>query len=142
MIALSEFNEKMLKKYPEMFLYEHSHFWGFEIGSGWYSLVENLVDTIDRYQRPLVRNGKAEFIHIEQIKEKFGGLRFYYSGGDEYVAGAVDFAERLSYSLCQDCGAPGLLRSGSWLRTLCDLHTQTRAAAKVTYPYGSLGEPL
>jgi hypothetical protein len=64
----------------------------------------------------------------EQVKEKFGGLRFYFMSGDEFVQGAVALAERMSYTICEECGEPGKLRSGGWMRTLCDRH-----AAKYDY---------
>ena len=35
-------------------------------------------------------------VTIEQVKSKFSGLRFYYSGGNEKIRNAVDFAESLS----------------------------------------------
>ena len=61
-------------------------------------------------------------VTINQIKEKFGTLRFYYSGGDEYVSGAVSLAESMSGLTCEECGSIGERRSGGWIRTLCDTH--------------------
>lgn len=46
-------------------------------------------------------------VTIDQIKEKFGELRFYYQGGDAKVAGMVSFAEYLSSKTCQTTGARG-----------------------------------
>jgi hypothetical protein len=57
-----------------------------------------------------------------QVKEKFGTLRFYYDGGDDVIQGMVRMAESMSAVMCEDCGAPGRLREGSWVRTLCDHH--------------------
>jgi hypothetical protein len=71
---------------------------------------------------------KIEPVTVIQVKEKFGGLRFYYDGGDEYIQGAVSMAERMSYSICEECGNLGKSRSGGWVRTLCDQH-----AAKYDY---------
>ena len=61
---------------------------------------------------------------VSQIKEKFGTLRFYYSGGDEYVDGLEHMADSMSSVMCEDCGCPGKSRSskGKWIRTLCDRH--------------------
>lgn len=61
-------------------------------------------------------------IEVHQIKEKFGGLRFYYEGGDEYVRGLVDMAESWASHTCETCGNLGKQRSGGWIRTLCDVH--------------------
>jgi hypothetical protein len=59
---------------------------------------------------------------VQQIKEKFGGLRFYYDGGDEYVHGLVSMAESWADIACEECGGIGQRRSGGWIRTLCDKH--------------------
>ncbi len=57
-----------------------------------------------------------------QIKEKFGTLRFYYDGGDEYVSGLVSMAESMSACMCEECGAPGETGGTGWIRTLCEEH--------------------
>ncbi|MDB4314438.1 hypothetical protein N9955_00255 [bacterium] len=60
-------------------------------------------------------------VTISQIKEKFGGLRFYYSGGDEAISGMVCLAEQLSYRTCERCGQKGELdQSKNWMITLCE----------------------
>ena len=61
-----------------------------------------------------------------QIKEKFGTLRFYYHGGDEYIRGLDAMAESMSAVTCEDCGKPGKRRSGGWVRTLCDDHAHEK----------------
>ena len=40
-----------------------------------------------------------------QVKEKFGTLRFYYSGGDDYIRGVVSMAESMSGHTCEACGS-------------------------------------
>lgn len=57
-----------------------------------------------------------------QVKEKFGGLRFYYSGGDEFVRAAVTMAEEMSYVTCEECGAPGTTDGKGWISTRCEEH--------------------
>lgn len=57
-----------------------------------------------------------------QVKEKFGGLRFYYMGGDDYIRGLENMAESMSYRTCEECGAPGTSTGGGWIRTLCETH--------------------
>jgi len=65
---------------------------------------------------------KVEWIHIEQIKEKFGGLRFYYQGGNDEISGMVRMAELWAGRSCETCGNKGERRSGGWIRNLCDFH--------------------
>lgn len=66
----------------------------------------------------------VEQVVAEQVKEKFGQLRFYYSGGDDVVHGMVRLAESLSGSLCEECGGVGRTVGKRWLRTLCKTHEE------------------
>ena len=60
------------------------------------------------------------FIRIDQIKEKFGGLRFYYSGGDDEISGMVRMAESLSYKICEYCGTTiNVGRTQGWICVVC-----------------------
>lgn len=67
---------------------------------------------------------RVQPVVVEQIKEKFGGLRFYHQGGDEYVDGLVTMAEEWASRTCEVCGSPGRARQGGWIRTLCDTHAK------------------
>jgi hypothetical protein len=59
-----------------------------------------------------------------QIKEKFGTLRFYYNGGDEFIRGVVSMAEAMTATTCETCGSPGILRGQGYIYTACDKHEQ------------------
>ena len=65
---------------------------------------------------------EVQQVEVQQIKEKFGGLRFYYSGGDDEISGMVQMAESWAGVACEECGAIGERRGGGWIRTLCDKH--------------------
>lgn len=65
---------------------------------------------------------KVPQVVAQQVKEKFGGLRFYYDGGDEYIHGLVAMAESMSYVTCEVCGSPGRVYTDGWHATLCDKH--------------------
>jgi len=69
-------------------------------------------------------------VTVNQIKEKFGGLRFYYSGGDDEISGMVRMAESWADIACEQCGGIGKRRSGGWIRTLCDTHEAENQARK------------
>jgi len=57
---------------------------------------------------------------VTQIKEKFGGLCFYYFGGDDEISGMVRFAESLSYSTCESCGTTNEVgQTEGWIYTVC-----------------------
>jgi len=59
-------------------------------------------------------------VTLDQVKEKFGTLRFYYTGGDEYISGMVAMAESMSGVICESCGNPGEQKGGGWVRTICE----------------------
>lgn len=62
----------------------------------------------------------------EQVKEKFGGLRFYYRGGDQYIHGLAAMAESMSYVTCEQCGNPGKSNNDGWISTLCADHRSSK----------------
>lgn len=116
---------------------------GCECSDGWYELLYGLCSEIteayQRYNQPVD-------IEIDQVKEKYGTLRFYYhhkkaeenSGSVDYPGGVIRFIpivnvlhqetadivekwEGKSETVCENCGKPGTLREDlSWIRTLCD----------------------
>jgi hypothetical protein len=61
-------------------------------------------------------------VTLDQVKEKFGTLRFYYTGGDDYISGLVSMAESMSGVTCEECGKPGTQTSGGWIKTVCVEH--------------------
>lgn len=127
-------------------------YWGLAVGDGWYNIIDALcaniqgrIDSrlesinwaekwnarvndpelewdaiVDRKERPVPE--AIPQVVATQVKEKFGGLRFYYSGGDDYIDGVVAMAESMSYRTCEECGAPGTSTEGGWIRVLCEEH--------------------
>ena len=92
--------------------------YGFSVGDGWYELLKSLSEHLTR---------RDVDIEVHQVKEKFGGLRFYHGGvqaeeeRDSYMAmGAVQQAEEMSFHVCEECGASAELQQSGWFRTLCD----------------------
>jgi hypothetical protein len=80
---------------------------------------------VKREERPLPE--LVEQVVATQIKEKFGTLRFYYSGGDDYIRGLEAMADSMSAVICEECGCPGESRSTKkmrWIRVLCDKHAE------------------
>ncbi len=55
-----------------------------------------------------------------QVKEKFGGLRFYMTCGSDEIFDLISEAEALSYKTCEECGKPGEERDTGWIHTHCD----------------------
>jgi hypothetical protein len=67
-------------------------------------------------------------VTLDQVKEKFGTLRFYYSGGDDYISGMVSLAESMTGVTCESCGNVGERRGGGWVHTYCTPCEDKRAA--------------
>lgn len=102
-------------KYPEL-LQKIEYF---SCESGWYDLIDRLCDSIQDHIKYLPMEISGE-MRVAQVKEKFGGLRFHMDETTPYIDGAISFAESMSYIICELCGAPGKVRKGGWIRTLCD----------------------
>ena len=96
---------------------------GFECGDGWFMLLKTLMSSIEWHLDPSHSFPTKERLpfQIDQIKEKFGGLRFYYHGGDERIMGMVFLAESLSYEICEHCGSTkNVMQTKGWISTLCE----------------------
>ena len=67
-------------------------------------------------------------MQITQIKEKFGGLRFYCEGADDNIYGMIDMAEGMSVRICEVCGKPGKMTKSNtnWIHVACDEHKTWR----------------
>ena len=74
-------------------------------------------------QRKLVMEEEASKVPVAvQIKEKFGGLRFYVQAATSKHYDYISFAESMSYRTCEQCGAPGKRYTDGWHKVLCDIH--------------------
>lgn len=87
-----------------------------EAGPGWFPLINAIHQTLLKLDPDY---------KIEQIKEKLGGLRYYFQSDAndrifEIMHNIVKSGEDLSFHICENCGDIGSLRGEGWLRTLCD----------------------
>jgi hypothetical protein len=87
--------------------------WMLEAPEGWRDLLYELSRRI---------NGKPG--QVQQVKSKFGGLRYYYRERDNEVTAAIRDAVAAAWMTCEVCGAAGALRrEGSWwLMVRCEEH--------------------
>jgi hypothetical protein len=106
--------------------------------------VYQLSAQIEVEARRLGLNPQTEaWPRADQVKEKFGTLRFYFSmpaagdhqhaieqfgsmtslrsvAGIESIQALISDAGEKSATICEHCGAPGTFREGGWCRTLCE----------------------
>lgn len=129
-----ELDKELCEKYPDIFRDRHVSViespmgFGFDCGDGWFDLIDTLCKRMQNHidwerKHPKPHDEKIEQVVAAQVKEKFGGLRFYYDGGDDIIYGMVKMAEEMSYNICEECGNKGRLRTNGWIRTRCDEHT-------------------
>ena len=128
-----ELDKQLCEKYPKIFvnrekdMTESCMYWGLSVGDGWYDLIDTLCRNIQNYiDHNSTETNPIPQLVAEQVKEKFGTLRFYTSGGDRLIDGMIWFAESMSGRICETCGKPALLRQNGWIVTLCDEHQAER----------------
>lgn len=91
------------------------------------SWIQSCKEYIEKQKSQIIPQLEAS-----QVKEKYGGLRFYLSGYpiqseiDAKVTAYINFAEAMSYVTCEDCGAPGKQQGKHWVSTICDSCKQIR----------------
>lgn len=111
---------RILRRFPDP-----EYAW-IECQRGWYGLIVDL-------DRQLA--GIAPDYVLVQVKEKFGGLRYYAESpqvvdetGSEYrdedkagpFEALISEAEARSYRICEQCGNEGAPTEGGWVKTLCE----------------------
>lgn len=114
-----DFFDKLRQDYPLMYGKAYDTW----VDEGWHPIILALtqqiqarIDWSDKIEQPI------DQVKVSQIKEKFGGLRFYYDGGDEYIEGMVDMAERWASRTCEICGDRATKHTSGWIKTVCDKH--------------------
>lgn len=86
-----ELEKILVEKYPKIFAdygktpQESAMSWGLEVGDGWFNLIDNLCESLSHLYTTGVNLGDQRYVPLDapivvasQVKEKFGGLRFYY----------------------------------------------------------------
>jgi hypothetical protein len=110
--------KKLVKDFPALF-YFYNHrtdplmpmAFGFGCSDGWFDLIYKLCEDITKLDPD---------VQAVQVKEKFGGLRFYIGGTvSEGVYPRIMEAENESYKVCEVCGKPGKPNKEGWIQTLC-----------------------
>lgn len=120
--------EELTKKYEHLFskdTLEPFPLFGFECMEGWFDILKMLVEHIDIYFHHKYK-GVPEGFKIVQVKEKFGGLRFYVENADDVVHELIRFTETLADHTCEYCGSnQNILKSKGWIITACEQCTKT-----------------
>jgi hypothetical protein len=112
-----EIKEKRNKAAAEGKLLHPFELFGIECEEGWKDLYQPIIDWIGKYNE----EHPEDIINITQIKEKFGGLRFYVDKYPKELEDMIINAESMSYYVCERCGTRENvgLTVGGWYRTIC-----------------------
>jgi len=118
-------------KHPRIFIERDL---GTSVGAGWWELLEDAFIKIEA----VLDENPSMYFKTRQIKEKFGGLRFYYDMGqiegdslmsEEQVDAEMTLihdivvkAEYKSNRTCEVCGESGVHAKTQWVKTLCAHH--------------------
>ncbi len=97
--------------FPDRGPIKSRHFFG--VGNGWLGLIKDLIE------KAIAAGWNKQ---TTQVKEKFGGLRFYINGAPDEVHNLISEAETASQEICEECGNPGKLQTTGWWQTLCEEH--------------------
>lgn len=118
---------------------------GFEVGDGWFNIIYDLSLKLEILIRHHIESNSAVCAHCfapekdhqdplyscqnfvlrhptaSQVKEKFGGLRFYMSlGASNEMLECIKKAEELSFKTCEVCGKPGRITDSGWIKVRCE----------------------
>lgn len=130
-----DLEKTLLERYPKILLSSNERnlvaMFGIDCGDGWYNIIDTLCSSIQNeidyhngegfYSAYESKQPKMEQVVAAQIKEKFGGLRFYTDGSlTDRMRGMIFLAEALSSVTCERCGGPGKNQSKGWVYTMCD----------------------
>ena len=95
-----ELQERLFETHPGIFARRcmpnvySSMCYGIQCPDRWYDLIDTLCAKIKEYAD---QNGLI--IEANQVKTKFGGLRFYVTYSDPYIKGLISMAEIMSLKI-------------------------------------------
>lgn len=118
---------EIIEKYPKTF----KRLRYVECSEGWKELIDEVsskIETINNKYSP------SSYIRAAQIKQKFGGLRYYVDIEDideqdvKYVYDVIAEAESKSFTICEVCGQHASTAKDRryYVETLCNEHRISR----------------
>ena len=109
-----------LKINPDPKLQNNLMAFGWECDSGWHPIIQELIDILQHMKENHMEDYDFELM---QVKEKYGGLRFYVSSETDDVSNLIQRYEIYSEHICEVCGVFYTTKNRSfngWYKTLCD----------------------
>jgi predicted nucleic acid-binding Zn ribbon protein len=115
-------SKEIIQKYPELFgeppfdLQKTLIGFGFECSPYWYPILEKGFQKISK----IVKDNNYKDFRIVQVKEKFGMLEIYAQSYYKEINEVINNMRKECVTICENCGAPGKLRTNGWFAVLCD----------------------
>lgn len=114
-------HQELLQKYPTIFSSGD-----YSIPDTWIPIVDELCQALSKYEEVLIDAYRTPATLVcQQMKEKFGALRFYVNGSDIVIDQLIRLAEYRTMDICQQCGSTQgveLRNPNGWLTYLCPNH--------------------
>ena len=117
-----ELQDKLYENYPKIFrqkdlsMHETCMNWGICTGDGWYTLIDALCCSLQFN----IDYNKQPQLEAVQVKEKFGGLRFYVENASSEQHAVISFVEAFSTKVCETCGSTeNVTQTPGWIMTIC-----------------------
>ena len=98
---------------------------GIETGEGWKPIAQRVIDKIEEYN---TNSPEDSTIYIDQVKEKFAGLRIYVTYDNvpqdviDKIKRLIQEAEKEAANTCEECGTKKNIgmRVNGWYTVMCE----------------------
>lgn len=123
-------NKKLLKRYPFLWpsdlfgmpipkrYYDYSWTWLDDMPRGWKKAFGKML--CEELRNELVKYHALRSYKLLQVKEKYGGLRWYDAGFVGNVAEIINSYSHLSENICIVCGKPDVpMINDGWISPWC-----------------------
>lgn len=131
----TELAEILFRRYPLIFAdylqppEGQKDWWKIWCKDGWFDLIDALCGQLQYWSD---EQGAQQAV-AQEVKEKFGELRFVVRPRKAEQSGAIKMAYAMSKQICEECGAPGRhVVAGAWM-TRCEQHMPEGAMPVAEY---------
>ena len=143
----AKYGEEFMSRFPILFqnrkkpMTQTCMCWGIECPKGWWHILDQLCTVLEFHNMEFVKNYGVAIV-ADQVKEKFGTLRFYYDVRPVDENGIVKYepdelmdylemladqyireAEALTETTCAYCGIPleedNMVETKGWITYIC-----------------------
>lgn len=120
-------NDQNFDKLKQDFPLLYAHLSWIECGDGWFDLIYDLsgqLELLIQKYREEIDCAEDYYPFAEQVKEKYGELRFYMSTESDKMSRLIETATKRSMEICEVCGKTGKFIVEGWMMTRCEEHDE------------------